>query len=254
MTKIKTVFMDLDGSTLIEKNIIPANLRNLILQHSEINWIITTGRSYPSMIRAPFAEILPSDSIHITEGGARLSSLAGKLFKEFLLQPHEINEFFQTIELDQIDYVYYCHIVNEGQGWFRDVKIEQQFHLPLKRKTYDFNEFKLWTQQTTPAKLALYRNTEELSLGKLNWNFNNNYVDVTTSGVNKGSAAITMLEHLGHSAQEAIFIFNDYNDLPLINALPTIKKLKVGSLLTNIEADYQVATPEQVADVLKLLF
>lgn len=252
MSKIKTVFMDLDGSTLIDKNIIPDDLRNLIIQRKDINWIIATGRSYPSLIKAPFHEILPANSIHIVEGGARLVTLGGKLFKEFLLKPDELQHFFKIIDTNAIDYIYYCHKIHDGQGWFRNPLIEPKFQLPIRRSTHNFQEFENWTKETTPAKLAFYRN-KELNLEHLNWNINNNYVDITTAGIDKGSGAKEMLSHLGHNPDEAVFIFNDYNDLPLINALPTIKKLKVGNLLNDVQAEYTAESPLQVAKVLNNL-
>ena len=61
-----------------------------------------------------------------------------------------------------------------------------------------------------------------------------------------------MLTDLGLDASETVFIFNDSNDLPIVNhpELSSVIKIKVGDYLPSISADYHVATPYDVADVL----
>jgi hypothetical protein len=63
------------------------------------------------------------------------------------------------------------------------------------------------------------------------------------------------LEHLRISPAEAVFVFNDRNDLPLVEhpLLAAITKIKVGDYLPDVVADYSVATPYEVAAVLKQL-
>ena len=54
------------------------------------------------------------------------------------------------------------------------------------------------------------------------------------------------------SPREAAFVFNDKNDLPLVThpLLQDITKIKVGSYLPEIKADYEVVSPYEVADVI----
>lgn len=62
-----------------------------------------------------------------------------------------------------------------------------------------------------------------------------------------------MLNFMDLKANEVAFIFNDKNDLPIINhpALRDVIKIKVGDYLPEVTSDYHVATPYDVADVLK---
>ena len=54
---------------------------------------------------------------------------------------------------------------------------------------------------------------------------------------------------------EVAFVFNDRNDLPLVEhpELNEIVKIKVGDYLPDTPAEFHVATPYDVADVLQQL-
>jgi hydroxymethylpyrimidine pyrophosphatase-like HAD family hydrolase len=87
----------------------------------------------------------------------------------------------------------------------------------------------------------------------LNYHSTGNNIDITTAQINKGSGCNLLLERLNIDASHALFIFNDFNDLPLINAVPDIIKLKVGTLMPEVSADYYAATPHDVAEILRQL-
>lgn len=244
--------MDLDGSTLADKNVLPTELRALIQQHPQINWIITTGRSYPNFIRAPFKGLLPDDSLHIIEGGARIVQLDGTLLNEFGIQATELQHLFSIIDLSAIDYMYFCSPLLHGNAWYRHNDVIDKFNLPASNYTFNFEEFKAMAYELNPGKVSLYRN-QEFELVGLNYHSTGNNIDITTAQINKGSGCNLLLERLNIDASHALFIFNDFNDLPLINAVPEIKKLKVGTLMPEISADYYAATPDDVAAVLRQL-
>ena len=79
----------------------------------------------------------------------------------------------------------------------------------------------------------------------MNWTQNDTYIDVTTAGVHKGSAVVDVLAMLGVSPAETAFVFNDFNDLPVLKhpELSQIVKIKVGDLLPDVAADYALAKP-----------
>jgi hypothetical protein len=58
---------------------------------------------------------------------------------------------------------------------------------------------------------------------------------------------------LGVSPSETAFVFNDFNDLSVLEhpELSQIVKLKVGDLLPDVAADYELESPYDVARVLK---
>jgi hydroxymethylpyrimidine pyrophosphatase-like HAD family hydrolase len=93
-------------------------------------------------------------------------------------------------------------------------------------------------------------NKEDFAL--LHYNRNENNIDVTPYGIDKGSACLYLLDYLSLKSENVIFIFNDYNDLPLVEKpeLDKILKFKVGDRLPHIIADYAVNTPFDVAGVL----
>lgn len=242
--------MDLDGSTLTEKNILPPELRAIIQHNPHINWIITTGRCYPNFIRAPFKDLLPADSLHIIEGGARIVQLNGTLLNEFGIQETELEQLFSIIDLNAIDYMYFCSPLLHGNAWYRHNDVIDKFKLPASNYTFNFEEFKAMAYDLNPGKVSLYRN-QEFELTGLNYHSTGNNIDITTAQINKGSGCNLLLKHLNIDASNALFIFNDFNDLPLINTVADIKKLKVGTLMPEISADYYAATPQDVAEILR---
>ncbi len=86
----------------------------------------------------------------------------------------------------------------------------------------------------------------------MNWN---EYI--TDNNINKGISCVELLNELNLSPRDVAFIFNDTNDLPIINhsLLKDITKIKVGHYLPNIASDYCADTPYDVASTIqKLLY
>ena len=64
-----------------------------------------------------------------------------------------------------------------------------------------------------------------------------------------------LLETLQIKPEQAVFVFNDRNDLPLVlhPELSQITTIKVGDYLPDIKANYHVASPYKVAEILEKL-
>jgi hydroxymethylpyrimidine pyrophosphatase-like HAD family hydrolase len=257
MTKnIKAVIMDGDGSTItIQDKVFPDNLRQLIMANPQIKWIMATGRSLDLLRLLPIIDHLSPDVPHILDGGSRLNHIDGTVFEDYFLSPEELEHFFQQLDLGKINFLYYY--LDEEHSFFYSENIELwRDHLTFihAQTTSDFIQFKAWCYQFPPTKIFI-RVKEEITLQGLTWHQNEKNIDLTASGVSKGSSCIKLLEHLRISPAEAVFVFNDRNDLPLVEhpLLAAITKIKVGDYLPDVVADYSVATPYEVAAVLKQL-
>lgn len=253
MPKIKAVFMDKDGSTIVAPNILPENLAGLMSGHSDIHWIMATGRSFCNVLKSPMAKILPLKSLHIVEGGARIMNLSGECAVCNPLTNHELEHFFEIVPLEQLHYLFYA--VDDVGGFVYSTELDKwQDKLAIVRETSSLNEFRNWFKEVHPAKLSV-RVKQDIELPGLNWTQNDNYVDVTRAGVHKGSAIVDMLKILGITPAEAVFVFNDFNDLSVIEhqQLKELTTIKVGDLLPETPADYHVETPYDVAGILKQL-
>lgn len=117
--------------------------------------------------------------------------------------------------------------------------------------TADINQFREWIEYYPTGKISL-NVKHEYDLSELYYFQNENYFYFTSYGVNKGSAFVEMLNLLNIDAREVAFVFNDKNDLPIINhqQLQDVIKIKVGDYLPEVESDYHVATFYDVADIL----
>ena len=251
MKKIKAVFMDKDGSTIIAPNILPENLANLMRERSDIHWIMATGRSYCNVLKSPMVDILPKHSLHIVEGGARVMDLANNCVTCNPLTNSELEHFFEIVPLEHLHYLFYA--VDDVGGYVYSTEIDAwQDKLAILRATDDLDKFRGWFKEVHPAKLSV-RVKRDIELPGLNWTQNDTYIDVTTKGVHKGSAVADMLKVLNIEPSEAIFVFNDFNDLPVINhpLLQDMLMLKVGDLMPELDVDYTVATPYDVASALR---
>lgn len=253
MTKIKAVIMDGDGSTITHEGILPDNLRDLIIGNPQIKWIMATGRSLDLLRRLPIIDYLSRDVPHIVDGGGRLVLHDGTSVIDHFLTPEEINHLFNQLNIEKIDFLY--SYLDQARSYiFSENELEHWSNRPqfmTAQATSDINEYHQWSLKNPPTKIFM-RIKEDINLDGVNWHQNERNIDVTAKGVTKGSTCFKLLEMLGLKANETAFVFNDRNDLPLIEhpELQDIITIKVGDYLPETGANYHVATPHDVADVL----
>ncbi|HCY39709.1 MAG TPA: hypothetical protein DHV02_07570 [Neisseriales bacterium] len=251
---IKIIVMDGDGSTITHDHKLPDNLRNLILANPQIKWMMATGRSMDSLQSTPIYQYLSDDIFHIVAGGSCLMYKDGTIHKHYLLKPQEIDLIFNKLKLELSNYLYYYSDGVRGFAYTQNLEIANNLTKKLNNVqiTEDINQFRTWLRDYPTGKISL-NVKETYDLSELHYHQNENYFDFTSSGVNKGSAFAEMLNFMDLKANEVAFIFNDKNDLPIINhpALRDVIKIKVGDYLPEVKSDYHVATPYDVADILK---
>lgn len=255
MTTIKLILMDKDGSTIAPGEILPDNLKSLILNSPNMNWSMATGRSFKNAILSPLGQCMTANALHIFDGGARIINSQGQIFYEALFTDQEIEIFFKQFKQKDAEHIFYAANNNGGLIWLNQANVDYKMRCPILKITTDLNEFKSWMFEVArPAKLSL-KIYQSRKFHDLNWTYNTGFIDITPQNIDKGSACIKLLEQLNLKPEEAIFVFNDQNDLPLVNhpRLKNVIKLKVGDSLPNIKADYTAATPFEVAELLKII-
>lgn len=253
---IKIVVMDGDGSTITHDNKLPDNLRDLILANGQIKWMMATGRSMDLLRATPIHQYLSADIFHIVDGGSCLMYKDGTIHKHYLLKSHEIDALFNKLDLELSNYLYYSPDGIRGFAYTQNHDIALRLakisnHVQV---TEDITHFRQWLHDHPTGKILL-NVKEDYDLSELHYNRNENNFDFTSQGVHKGSAFVEMLTMLNIKPQETAFVFNDQNDLPIVNHpdLQDIIKIKVGDYLPNTSADYHVATPHDVAPILQKL-
>ncbi|MDD3266773.1 MAG: HAD hydrolase family protein [Burkholderiales bacterium] len=251
---IKAIIMDGDGSTITQDNKLPDNLRDLICNNPQLKWIMATGRSMDLLRATPIYDYLSDDIYHIVDGGSCLMYKSGSIYKQHLLGKDEVDIFFAKLQLQHTNWLYYS-----PDGYKAFVYTTQD---KLKEKANKISDFITITENlsefrdylsTFPAGKIFLNVSQEFDLSGVHYQRNENNFDITKHGIHKGSAFIDMLADLGLQASEAVFIFNDSNDLPIVNHpdLSGVIKIKVGDYLPNINADYHVKTPYDVANILR---
>lgn len=256
MNKIKAIIMDGDGSTITHDGILPDNLREAIITNQHIKWIMATGRSLDLLRRLPIIDHLSKDVPHIVDGGGRLVLHNGESVIDHFMSEDEINLLFEQLELEKIDFMYsyldeirsYIFSPENSVHWAK----RPQFDKALA--TSEISEFRHWMHNNPPTKIFMRINSA-INLEKINWHQNENNIDITATGVTKGSSCHKLLEILKLQPDEVAFVFNDKNDLPLIEhpELQDIITIKVGNYLPDVAATYHAATPYDVAAILAKL-
>lgn len=255
MPEIKAIIMDGDGSTITHDKQLPENLRQLIIANPHIKWIMATGRSLDLLRLLPIIDYLSHDTPHILDGGSRLNKITGESIEDYFMTTAELERFFRQLELDKIHFLYY-YLDDDHSFFFSHDTVKWQDHLTFlqAQATEEIEQFKHWCYQFHPSKIFI-RVKEPLNLEGLTWHQNEQNIDLTSHGISKGSTCVRLLEHLQLTPQEVAFVFNDRNDLPLVEhpELQEITKIKVGDYLPETAADYHVATPHDVAEIIEQL-
>lgn len=253
---IKIVVMDGDGSTITHDNQLPDSLKELILSKTSIKWMMATGRSMDLLKVTPIHQYLSDDIFHIVDGGSCLMYKNGRIQEREYLQPNEIDLLFSKLILELVNFLYYSPDGIRGFCYTTNNDVMSKLSNLIEQVTFtnEINQFRNWLSEFATGKILL-NVTEEFDLSGLYYHQNENNFDFTTNGVNKGTAFVKMLDLLGVHAAETIFIFNDKNDLPIIEheQLQDVIKIKVGNYLPMVNADYHVDTPYDVAGILRTL-
>jgi hydroxymethylpyrimidine pyrophosphatase-like HAD family hydrolase len=254
--KIKAVIMDGDGSTLTKNNLLPANLKEMICQNSQIKWIMATGRSLELLKKTPIYDCLSSGVPHIVDGGSCLMFLNGECKMRHLINLKSIELLFNKLILEKTNFVYYSHDGENSYAYSRVQNFQDTFKFHDEKVSYtsSITQFREWINDYPPSKILL-NVTDHFDLSGLYYHQNENNFDITEQNINKGSACVELLNELGLLPSEVAFVFNDRNDLPIVEHLhlQDITKIKVGDYLPEVVADYNVKTPYDVVPILQQL-
>lgn len=254
-TKLKAIIMDGDGSTITADHKLPDNLRDLIIANPQTKWIMATGRSLDLLSHLPIIDYLSKDVPHILDGGSRLMNVDGTSIIDFIISSDELECFFAQLNPAKIDFLYYS--LDHNNSFLYSQNLDHWGKLAVFEKVNkcdNLAEYRVTTKKSPPTKIFM-RVNEFFELKNVTWHNNDQNIDFTAHGVNKGSTCCKLLELLNLSANEVAFVFNDRNDLPLVEhpELQQITKIMVGDYLPEIKADYHVDTPYDVAEVLAKL-
>ncbi|MCX5774719.1 MAG: HAD-IIB family hydrolase [Fusobacteria bacterium] len=255
MSTIKNILMDIDGTIFTIDRKFPENLSELIKIHPEINWLITSGRSLDLVRILPFASLVSQSLPHVLDGGSKLEYINGTIYDSVFLTTEELDTLFNQLSEDIVEFIYSASSL-DNRILFAEKPEKFNFNQEFAsvKITNNFDEFQAWCYQIPPSKIFVH-STYKLDLKNLHFFQNECHFDVTHMGVDKGSGAKKLFTKFSLKPEETIMLFNDFNDLPLVESPFFHKslKIKVGELLPNTPSDFTANTPYDVADILKSL-
>lgn len=252
----KIIIMDLDGSILNPDGSIPENLQQLIKRSKNNYWSICTGRSYATTVMTGISKQIPMHALHVFDGGGLISSLSGHIYKTYFLSEKDKDSFinFFNANIDLIEYVFSSCDLTGGVVYSKISNLD----FPAIGYVSNLSDYASLIYGNKLTKISIRMKNEfdrnNFSMAGCNFNISTKNIDITSINTNKGSAVCEVLKNLNYKSEDVIFVFNDYNDLPVINHpdLSDITKIRVGNSV-DIASEYSVDSQDDVAEILSLL-
>lgn len=249
MTGRKCVLMDLDGSTPIDSITVARSLVDLIQHNPDVHWVMVTGRSYASAIATEYGKLLCGNSLHVFDGGAMIATLEGLVLHRSVMSKSDIERLHVHLQADFGSYVFGSSGTGSGFVCSTDTSIEFP---QVSRFTESLSTFMHWALSESVQKISVSGIDPAGIPEQLNHCKSGPVLDFLPPGISKASGVQNVLSMLAIRPQEAAFVFNDQNDLAVIEdpSLRGIYLIKVGEELPQIPAHARVNTPNDVSTLL----
>ncbi|MFV0381845.1 MAG: Cof-type HAD-IIB family hydrolase [Breznakia sp.] len=265
---IKLFLSDLDG-TLLDKNL-QFNQRDIEAIHhlkkEGIEFGIVTGRDL-GIYYTQMKPTLQFDMDYIGNNGGTVLADDKKIY-EMNLNSQEIYEMMKKIQMSYPDDIYPFVADDHGNFYFSDTKPKSPFWqgairvmeragVISKRSLLDYLsepkdgivKVSLYTKEESPQDIVRelskrYGDKFEISITYAH------FVELTTKGINKGTAIHKLLEHRGLQPDEVAVIGDGENDIPMF------KMFKNTFVMDNAKEavkEYGEVIVESVADAIGLL-
>lgn len=230
--KVKSVFLDLDGTVLHDDKSISKKLIDVITElKKKINIYVSTGRSYESS--SSYVKKLGLEDTIINYNGARITDLKNKkLIKESSLPDKTVEKIIKLSREHKI----HLNLYRDDKWYVESEDKEAEFYSNLtdiKWNLVNFDDF-LGRSSTKGLFIADYKKLTEIKkilekeLSDVEYVFSSDYyLEVLKKGVNKGSAVKELLDSENISKDEAMAFGDHWNDYEML------KYVKYGWLMGN---------------------
>jgi hydroxymethylpyrimidine pyrophosphatase-like HAD family hydrolase len=224
-------------------------LASLIRSTPGIDWIVATGRGFASAVRTPVASCTSQRALHVFDGGATIASFDRHEISRVSLTRRELRVARSLIDATRVKYIYASVGLSGGIVWASDET--DMGSILVSYRTSSEKAFWKEIYQRKVSKLTL---RQKHRFEVRTWcTRNEDHIDITRRGTNKATGAREVFQACRLDPADAIFIFNDENDLPVLK-MPFFKDLallKVGGRLPNVQSHFHVRDPNDVAAVLR---
>lgn len=250
----RAIFLDLDGSSLDHDHRLPQDLVDLIATAPDVHWSILTGRSHRAVRWLDILHHFPAEALHCFDNGATIMRRDGERALSVPVDEARLTSVLADIraEIDGMDYLYAVGQHTPGLVWVDGPPTDEMRYWGLVLD--DFEAFAERALADPITKLTIKAKAVDwpgrmMARGHA---VNGHHVDVSGPGISKASAAEFVLARHGLPPERAVFVFNDYNDLPVLASerLRGLVRVKVGPVMPEVEADHRLAHPREVAATL----
>lgn len=220
LSDFKALLFDIDRTlTDTKRNISPKTLSSLNELHQKGFLVgVCTGRGTPHLLNK-ILPLFPADSLHITTSGARLINSKGKVFWEQSIETKTIENLRKYVEDNSLLAVFF----KNDALYTMDPILSKLKNDPWDVIVKDLNEMEnsgvgaVYVPNPSDEMLGFIANAN-LSYKKMNDNFGNPYIDITSKGINKSSTLKKWSEHTGILPEQIIAFGDSLNDFEFMQA------------------------------------
>jgi len=259
--KPKMIVLDLDGTTLNNKNVIPENLKNILINlvnKGTCRIVLASGRSISSM------KILASDlgltaPLVTLNGGVIIDPVTREIYNEKNLEPETYMEGLHILKKLNIEFVVFSSFGVYADKPSEITDILTKYTENEIKWTKDFISIKnpvkiLFIPKSKESTKEIKKETSFLNIDIIESGFS--FTEIVPKGVNKGSALNIVANMLNIDAKEIIAFGDNENDIEMLQFAGTGVAMGNAPDHVKMEADIVTDTNDNdgVFNVLKEIF
>ncbi len=259
--KPKMIVLDLDGTTLNSKNVIPENLKEILINQVKkrsCRVVLASGRSISSM------KLLASDlgltaPLITLNGGVIIDPATRDIFNEKNLTLDTYKKSLQILNMLNIDFVVFTSfgVFADKPSEITDILIK---YTENKIKwTIDFSSIKnpvkiLFIPKSKESNNEIKKQTSLLDIDIIESGFS--FTEIVPKGVNKGSALKIVANMLTIDAKDIIAFGDNENDIEMLQFAGT--GVAMGNAPDHVKAEADLVTDtnddDGIYNILKQIF
>lgn len=272
---IKIFATDLDGTLLFPKKrirLIASRNRKYLrsVAAKGIRIVFVTGRNKRFCVK--IAKRLRLECDYISDSGGRIT--INKETKKLALIENEVaKDINQALYASQIRAVMaiatenskiYSNAWAQGKLWemflktysLKDLLLSQRIHVTKSRYNRQLHHASIlkitiiFMKKHEEALKILIKHFEMKYHDQLEFNYGNNYLEITAFGCNKAHALFELIEHYGYQKEEVIVVGDEGNDYEMITQFPHSFAMERGSDVIKEAAKHVI---DHISDIEKFI-
>lgn len=259
--KPKMIVLDLDGTTLNSKNVIPENLKEILItqvKKGSCRVVLASGRSISSM-KLLAADLGLTAPLITLNGGVIIDPVTKEIYQEKNLKFDTYRESLQILNMLNIDFVVFTSfgVYADKPSEITDILIKYTEN--EIKWIDDFSSIKnpvkiLFIPKSKESNSEIKRQTSFLDIDIIESGFS--FTEIVPKGVNKGSALKIVANMLQIDAKDIIAFGDNENDIEMLQFSGT--GVAMGNAPDHVKMEADIVTESNDNDgvykILKKIF